>query len=150
MNKTSVLLLFLVAVALAFAPAPKADAQTFSTANWAYPMPVKTDAWNSFVRMASSTYDTYNLTAGVARALSTVTGGFIPAGTKTLRVYAVGQPFVIGHSGIGPAESGNFYTIASGSYFDLPCDPLSPNSGTCYFVNAASATTSTIRFYPMK
>lgn len=132
-----------------FAPVP-AGAQTVSTANYAFPLPVNTTPWNTITTMGSSTYATYALTGNAARSLATVTGGFIPAGTKILTVYAASGTFTYGNSTVLTSTSGKYPTVAESSSVDIPCDPLSPNSGVAYFCNGATDTASLLRFFPKK
>lgn len=146
-NKIIASVLFVLALVWLFAPAPQVDAQTVSTANWAFPMPVTA---NTYTIQAACSSATGSLTGGVAVALSTLTNGTIPAGTKVLRVFAASGAYHYGPSNIGPDETGKFPHCAEDAYIDFPVNPISPNTNTLYLVNAASATGSLVRFIALR
>ncbi len=139
-----------VVLLLTWAVCAPVSAQTVSTANYAYPLPVNTTPWNTITTMGSSTYATYTLSGNTAKSLATVTGGFIPAGTKILTVFAASGTFQYGNSTVLTTTGGYHPLVAEKGSVDIPCDPLSPNAGVVYFCNGATDTATLLRFLPKK
>ena len=132
-NKITGFALLLVALVLAFGPA---YAQTMSTANFAFPMPVSDNGIKEMVVPASTT-----LTLGAAAKQMVV----LPAGTKQVICTARGGIVHYGSSTVKSTADGQWPEIASGSSITFNVSPLE-SQPKIYFSPQATGTTPIVRF----
>lgn len=128
-----------VAVMLVAVYSVNLTAQTFSTANSAYPMPVADDQISSFVALSTPTFSVGNVTP------VQITG--LPAGTKGIYIYPGNGALNYGSSGVTTAAT--WPTIATSSYVKLAVSQMSTSPGI-YMINSSGNTatlTVTIRAY---
>ncbi len=122
------------------------SAQTVSTANFQYPLPVADMAFSEVLTPATPTLTL----SDVAKAMPAMPGGTKAVFVKATNgiVYWGPSTMVVSDGSYGAGSA--WQTIASGSSIQFNYPTIAPKASGIYFINAATGTPALVRFTPVR
>jgi hypothetical protein len=137
----------LIALVLFVALASVGSAQTVSTSNLEYPLPVQTRTLTECPNPASATIESsYVLTlSGTAQRFPAM-----PAGTKTVIADCINGVALYGNASISTGVAYSAPTIGSGAEVIFDVSSMKGSRPVIYFIQSTTGAGGTLRFTPFK